>query len=100
MKKGRKLRGEKGVEEWERHIVERKDTAPGIEREKCLRERDIFRHGGKIQTLGIGKRPEKSPVWWEISLRGRENVVQVMEPLVLRFCISVGGKSVEKDLNE
>ncbi len=63
LKKGRKLRGEKGFEEWERHKGERKDTASGIEREKCLRERDIFRHGGKIPAMGIGKRPEKIPAW-------------------------------------
>jgi hypothetical protein len=33
-----------------------------------------FRHDGKISTVGIGKRPEKIPVLWKISLRERENV--------------------------
>jgi hypothetical protein len=27
---------------------------------------------------------KKTSVWWEISLRGRENVFRCMEPLVLR----------------
>ncbi len=79
-------KGGKGERVSERHKGERKDTASGIEREKCLSYRDIFRHGGKNPAMGMGKRPEKIPLWWEISLRGRENVVQVMEPLVLRFC--------------
>ncbi len=30
-------KGGKGEGGWERHIGERKDTAPGIEREKCLK---------------------------------------------------------------
>ncbi len=42
-----------------------------------------FRHDGKISTVGIGKRPEKIPVLWKISLRERENVFRWMKPLVL-----------------
>jgi hypothetical protein len=29
-------------------------------------------HGGKIPSVGIGKRPGKIPLWWEISLSGRK----------------------------
>ncbi len=61
-----------------------------------------FRHGGKIPTVGIGKRPEKIPLWWEISLSGRKKVFRCMDHLVLRhpsymrgftypFSLSVGG---------
>jgi len=28
-----------------------------------------FQPGGKNPAMGKGKRPEKIPVWWEISLR-------------------------------
>jgi hypothetical protein len=31
-----------------------------------------FRHDGKIPAVGIGKRPEKIPVWWEISFWGKQ----------------------------
>ncbi len=79
LKKGRKLRGEKGVEEWERHKGERKGIASGIEREKCLRERDIFRPWEWENDR------KKVPLWWEISLRGRENFFWFMEALVLAF---------------
>jgi hypothetical protein len=43
-----------------------------------------FRHGGKIPTVGIGKRREKIPLWWEISLSGRKKVFRCMDHLVLR----------------
>ncbi len=43
-----------------------------------------FRHGGKIPSVGIGKRPEKIPLWWEISLCGRKKVFCCMDHLVLR----------------
>ncbi len=43
-----------------------------------------FRHGGKIPFLGIGKRPEKIAVWWEISLSGRKKVFCCMNHLVKR----------------
>ncbi len=43
-----------------------------------------FRHGGEIPTVGIGKRPGKIPLWWEISLSGRKKVFRCMDHLVLR----------------
>ncbi len=39
---------------------------------------------GKEPAVGIGKRPEKILVWWEISLRGKENVFRCTEHLALR----------------
>ncbi len=61
-----------------------------------------FRHCWKIPTVGIGKRPEKIPFWWEISFGGRQNIFRCMETLVLRhpscrpeftsLCISAVGK--------
>jgi hypothetical protein len=43
-----------------------------------------FRHGGKIPSVGIGKRPGKIPLWWEISLSGRKKVFRCKDHLVLR----------------
>ncbi len=43
-----------------------------------------FRHCGKIPSMGIGTRPEKIPVCWEISLSGRKKVFRCMDHLVLR----------------
>jgi hypothetical protein len=38
--------------------------------------------------MGIGKRPEKIPVWWEISLSGRKKVFHCMDHLVLHGSFS------------
>jgi hypothetical protein len=38
----------------------------------------------KIPSVGIGKRREKIPLWWEISLSGRKKVFRCMDHLGLR----------------
>ncbi len=69
-----------------------KTLQPGIEREKCLRERDIFRHGGKIPAMGMGKRPENFRYGGKSPSGGEKTSFGSWKLLLLRFCINVGGK--------
>jgi hypothetical protein len=51
-----------------------------------------FMYGGKYSAVGKRKRPEKIPVFWEISRMWRENVFQLSFPshLMLIFCSWAG----------
>jgi hypothetical protein len=65
---------------------------------KCLRERDIFRHGGKIPAMGMGKRPEKFRYMVGNLPQGKRKRRPGHGTSSTPLLFSVSGKSVEKDL--
>ncbi len=83
----------------ERPQVERGEGVSGVGKAQSRKERhctgnlkgEMFKGERYIPAWwknsghGNGKTTGKIPVWWEISLRGRENFFWFMEALVLAF---------------